>query len=447
MLQLMLGLLDFGMGATITKEFSTSSPLVNSPRIKSLLKTLEITYLIGSLMVCLFFIISANWMVGSWLNIEPSQQNNMANVIAVMGISLGLQFPYALYSNGMLGLQRHREMNFFQILNNTLRYGFGVITLLWKPDLLWFFIAQIFVSFLMLALIRNRLWSIICIEHWRSIKIDFGILNEIKKFTFAMGLSSILAVLIASSDRLILSKMVSTYEFGAYAIAFTATGLLQLAIQPFYKVYFPRFSELSISANASVLRYEYFRGCELLAAFLIPLSLVGIFFPHEILFGWLGKDYPAESIEILQILLIGICCSGLGWLPAALQQSQGVTKLHINMMLTALLIGIPLTTYLVYVFGPVGAASIWITHGVIEISVGLWLMHKKFFNGYLLKWYKDVICPPLVMGACVMCLAKLYLPMHWGRYENFVLAIGLGCVASGLAIAYHYLPSRMNFFK
>jgi O-antigen/teichoic acid export membrane protein len=447
MLQLMLGLLDFGVGPTIIREFSVSNLLANSSRIKSLLKSLEVIYGFGSLLICLFFIISANWLASSWLNIDPDQQERISNVIRVMGISLGLQFPYSLYINGMLGFQMHRKMNYFQILGNSLRYGLGVVVLLWKPDLFWFFVAQVLVSFAIIFLIRRNIWAMICFDSWGSLKLNFEILNEIKKFTLAMGINSILAVLIASSDRLILSKMETAYEFGTYALAFTAAGLLQLGIQPFYRVYFPRFSELSIRHDIISLRYEYFKSCELLAAVLIPLTLVGLFFSNEILSGWLGEAYPTSSAKIFQLLLIGICFSGLGWLPAALQQSQGATKLHIYMMLIALVVGIPLTIYSIFLFGAIGATVIWITHGVIEITIGLWLMHKKFFVGDLFKWYRNVIFPPLLIGLFIVLLSKFLLPINGGRYQDLIQAIGVGCFACGLAVSYHFVTTRLIFLK
>lgn len=447
MLQLMLGLLDFGVGPTIIREFSVSNLSANSNRIKALLKSLEVIYSFGSLVICLVFIISANWIVTSWLNIDPRQQESMSNIIRIMGISLGLQLPYSLYSNGMLGFQRHRKMNLFQILGNSFRYGLGVIVLLWKPDLFWFFFAQSLVSLVILFLIRKNLWLMICSDHWRSIKLNFEILNEIKKFTLAMGISSILAVLITTSDRLILSKMATTYEFGVYAIAFTATGLLQLGIQPFYRVYFSRYSELRFNHDFINLRNEYFKSCELLASVLIPLSFTGLFFPNEILHGWLGDTYPTDSAKIFQLLLIGICCSGLGWLPAALQQSQGATKLHIYMLLFALLLGIPLTIYSILTYGAIGASVIWITHGVIEITVGLWLMHKKFFMGELFNWYRNVIFPPLLISLLIILLGKSLLPIHGGRYQGFILSIGIGCFASALAVAYHFLSARFKLIK
>jgi len=74
--------------------------------------------------------------------------------------------------------------------------------------------------------------------------------------------------------------MVPTAELGKYAVAFTATGLLQLGIQPFYRAFFPRYAELVASGDTKGLQDEYFRSCGLAAAVIIPCAVVaGLFAP------------------------------------------------------------------------------------------------------------------------------------------------------------------------
>src|SRR5207249_2572922 len=203
-----------------------------------------------------------------------------------------------------------------------------------------------------------------------------------------MALTSFSAVLLANIDRIALSKMVSTAELGKYAVAFTATGLLQLGIQPFYRAFFPRYAELVASGDAKRLQDEYFRSSRLAAVVIIPCAVVAGLFAPYLFDAWLGK-HDETIVDVFRWLLIGITTSGLMWLPAAFQQAHGWTRLHVVMMLSALLLGAPLMVWAIYSYGVVGATAVWVLHGVSDITLGLWFMHRRLLIGQLLDWYRS----------------------------------------------------------
>src|SRR2546422_1800849 len=183
-------------------------------------------------------------------------------------------------------------------------------------------------------------------------------------------------VLMANADRIALSRLLPTAELGKYSIAFAATGLIQLGIQPFYRAFFPRYAELVSAGNAGLLRAVYFRSCRLMAFAIIPLGIIGWTFAPQLLTSWLGRHDETVTV-VFRWLLIGITCSGLMWLPAAFQQAHGRTRLHASMIAGALVLGAPIMVWAIRTLGTVGATTVWVLHGMSGITLELWLMHRR----------------------------------------------------------------------
>ena len=415
MMQVLMGLLDAGMGSTLLKEFASSTSKSSSKKsIQDILKSLEIIYWVIGVVGIIFLSLNANWLSNHWLKPGELDVKIVENALILMSASLGFQFPCALYINGLMGLHQHKLMNLFQVFVNTLRYGLGFLILMWEPNVLFFFIAQVLVSIIQVFSIRYIVWNLISADIAYRPKFNSKEMKRIWRFTFGMGLSSALAVLVANSDRITLSKMVTPSEFGMYSLAITATGVLQLGIQPFYRVFFPRYSTFFAAGKRVKLAYEYFFSCFLMAGLLVPCGVVGFIFAPQIFTAWLG-EYSPEVVSVFQLLLIAITLSGIGWLPAALQQSIGWANLHAWMMLLSLLIGIPLMVLLVDRYGIIGGTSIWLLHGVIDITLGIWLMHRRILRGYLFVWYQLVIVPPILISLIVTIVSYVLMPHDLGR--------------------------------
>jgi O-antigen/teichoic acid export membrane protein len=227
------------------------------------------------------------------------------------------------------------------------------------------------------------------------------------------------AVLLANADRIALSKMVTTAELGKYAVAFTAAGLLQLAIQPFYRSFFPRYSELVAlgETNRKQLHNEYFQSCRLMAGAIIPLGIICWFYAPQIFNVWIGNS-DVTIVNVFRWLLVGITCSGLVWLPAAFQHAHGWTSLHAAMITGALVIGAPAMVWAIDSYGIVGATAVWVLHGVSDITLGLWLMHRRLLVGELLRWYRVVILLPLLVTIPGVAISIWLMPNGMNKWFN-----------------------------
>jgi len=434
MLQVMMGLLDVGLGATLVREFADASEKQGGPeRRRDVLRTLEVVYWSIAALLTLALALAAGWIGDSWLKPSALPRDSVANAFRLMALALGLQFPYALYSSGLAGLQEHKRMNALQIAGNGLRYGLGAAVLLWRAELTWFFAIQAAVAAVQTLATRSVVWSLIS-RPWASAAFRPELFRRLWRYSAGMALTSVSAVLLANVDRVVLSRMAPTEELGKYAVAFTATGLLQLGIQPFYRAYFPRYAELVAAGDVTRLREEYFRSCGLMARVIIPAGVVAWAFAPELLQAWLGRRDETIA-SVFRWLVVGIATSGLMWLPAAFQQAHGWTVLHAAMIAGALVLGTPTMVWAIGAFGTAGATAVWVLHGLSDATLGLWLMHRRLLVGELARWARAVLLPPVLVSLPLAGLSWWAMPPGLERWAGLGWAGATGAAVLALVMA------------
>jgi O-antigen/teichoic acid export membrane protein len=418
--QAIMNLFDFGLGATLTKEFSTVNPREGKVFHNcDTLRTIEIVYWGISAICVVLFILLTNVFFKEWMNLKFVSIKNISTITLLMFISLFFQFPYILYISGLIGLQRHQLVSIIQIIGITLKFGVGVIIFLKKADLIAFFYAQIVVSLLQTFIVRFFLWKQISTINSSKPSFNFKIIKKVSNFSKQMALTSLLAVSISNIDRLFVFKLLPTEDLGRYSLAFTATGFLQLAIQPFYRSFFPRYSELFSNEKHGELEREYFFSNKLISFLIISIAVICIVFADEIFFVWMGK-IDQSIILVFRFLILGIMLSGLGWLPAAYQQAIGWPELHVKMMLLSLVVAIPVLVVSIQYFGLLGASFIWLIHGIIDITLGLWIMHKTILKGKLKEWYLNIFLPPFLYAIPIVLISALLKPDGLSRIKTFL---------------------------
>jgi O-antigen/teichoic acid export membrane protein len=439
-LQVLMGVLDLGFGATLVKELAKTHKLVSEKIYeRDLLKTLEFFYWLLSIVIMFVLILISSWISNHWLKIEKLHPKDVSNVLVLMAVSLGLQFPFSLYSNGLSGLQKQFKLNIIIIIGNLLRHTVGVTMIFVFNDLAAFFIAQIIISLVITASSGIMLWKNLPSTY--SPKVNLKILSSVSKFSFGMALTTIVSVIMANADRIILSKMTVLSDLGLYAIAFTATGLLQLVIQPFYRTYYPVYSEVVSNGNESQIQNEYFESTKLFSTFFFPISLSAIFFAPQLFHLWLGVVNP-QTVLIFRLLIVGITFSGLTWLPVAFQQANGWATLHFSIITISLVIGIPVSIFCIHKFGVVGATSLWLIHGFLDFTVCVWLMHQRFLIGKYFLWLKESVLFQFLVSFTLLFIFNLIMPQINNNFFTF-----LYIAISGLfALSINLLLRKAKFF-
>lgn len=426
---------DFGLGAACSRELARClGSGAGRERFRSLFVLFERPIVVLAVMMGALTFLAAPLVAGAWLNVQAFTVEEVVTIVRLMAVCLCLQFITAFQLNALTGLQHMVVMNAVQVCNNSLRYLGGAAVLLLTDGIVTFFVFQTVAALLGLGLARWRVVVAIGSQPLaRGEPSQVPSLRSFVSFSGGMFFTALCGALLANADRLIIGKMMSAEMLGRYTVALTAIGLLQTLVFAFHRAYFPRLSQLAAADDPSRLKAEYLKACALVGGVLVPVSLVfGVFTP-ELYTLWLGWTDPV-TVLVSRLLVVGFVLSGVMWLPAAYQQAIGWTRLHAALMAISVLIGAPLLVICVDRFGLAGAAALMLTHGLIEITFGLWLMNRVCFPGENLSWYWRVLGVPMLVSAPVVALSKAAMPRELPQLAGAAWIAGTCAVLLAVAL-------------
>jgi len=117
----------------------------------------------------------------------------------------------------------------------------------------------------------------------------------------------------------------------------------------------------------------------------------------------------AESASLLlTLLIIGTALNGLMHLPYALQLAFGWTTLGFYTNLIAVLILGPMIYIMASLYGPVGAAIVWVSLNTCYIFISLQIMHHRLLPDQKWRWYKDDVGKPFIIVLSITILGKIF---------------------------------------
>ncbi len=323
-------LLDLGLSATLNRELARLSVHNDKAQeMRDLVRTMELIYWAVAILIGVAIFALAPVIANYWVQASRLSPGIIQNAIRLMALAISLQWPFGLYSGGLLGLQRQVLLSGGINVAATTMRGAGSIVILWKvsPTLQAFFSWQIAVSLMQSCLAGWFLWKML--PH-AAISASFqrALLRGTWRFTAGMSGIVIVSIMMTQMDKVILSKMLTLEMFGYYVLAATVATSLNLLIAPVFSAMYPRFTQIVSLGDEEGLKQLYHHSCQLMSVVILPVTIVIAFFSKEILFLWTRNSTTAQYTHlILSILVIGTALNGLIHLPHALQLAYGWTTL------------------------------------------------------------------------------------------------------------------------
>ncbi len=423
-LQALSGFLDLGLSATLTREIARLSVLPGKDQeMRDLVRSMEIIYwslagVIGVIIVGLSPVIAHDWVQTGRLSSGSVEQ-----AIRIMGCSVALQWPAALYSGGLQGLQRQVLLNVVVVVVSTLR-GAGSLLVLWaiSPTVQAFFLWQIVVSLLNSSLLAHFLWDQLPRTERHAV-FRKNLLLGVWRFAAGMSGISILAIALTQMDKIILSKMLSLEAFGYYMLAGVVAASLGFLTLPVFSAIYPRFTQLVSIEDWQGLKRLYHRSCQFVSILILPVTVVIALFSYEILLLWTQSEATAgKASTLVSILISGTSLNGIMSIPFALQLAYGWTRLTLTTNLAAILLVIPLIILMTREYGASGGASVWLMLNVGYVLLTVHWMHRRLLPGEKWRWYRQDVALPLLASLAVAGTGRLVV--HAGQ-SPAILAVGL----------------------
>jgi O-antigen/teichoic acid export membrane protein len=445
-LQAVLSLLDLGLGAALNREVARLAAREEPAQLRDLVRTLEIIYWFVGVLVALVVVLLSPILAGHWVNAEGIPVETLQRVILLMGLTIAVRWPFALYSGGLLGLQRQVLYNGLRMPLDTLRNG-GVVLVLWlvSPTLQAFFYWQIAAGAVTTLLLGAVLWRVIpgpaktaCFRVER--------LRETWRFAAGMSGIAVTVLLLTQIDKIILVRLLSLEAFGYYALASAAAaGLVQIS-SPVFSAFYPRLTHLVTVGDEEELRRVYHLGAQLLSILMLSATTLIALFSAELLLLWTqDATVAATAAPLLSLLIIGTGLNGVMSMPYALQLASGWTRLALYTNIAAVFVLIPLLILLAERYGAIGAAAVWPVLNLGYVVIGVQLTHRRLLRGEARRWYLQDFGFPLVTAVLIAGSARLLLPDQLSMPSLAAALVAIGCATSGAAA--FSTPSGLNWLR
>lgn len=442
-LQSALGIMDLGLSLTLNRELACASTREGgSPRMASLLRTMEVVYWLLSAVVGLVVVALAPWIAGNWVNTVILSDETVESTVRTMGIIIALQAPFALYQGGLTGLQRQVSVNLILAVAATVRAA-GAALVLWllSPTVEAYFAWQVVVAGAVTGLCAWSLWQ------WipggaRSACFDPVLLRGVQRFALAISANAIVGISLTQLDKLILIKLLTLEQFGYYMLATLVASFLWAIILPINTALFPRFAQLHEQRDDAGLAALYHKACQLMAAALLPVALMLALFSHELLLLWTGDGATARNAYLLVALLaVGTTLNGVTSVAAYLQSAAGWPGLVLRTNTVLALVLVPVLLVAVPRFGVVGAAAVWIAINSTYLLVTVPIMHHRVLRSELARWYAEDLLLPAAAVAAVGLPARLLMPTGWSPLAQLVFLV---CVWAAAVVAVLFVAPQIR---
>lgn len=411
-LQSVCFLLDMGLSTTLNRELACRSVQADSSQdMRDMTRTLEIVYWLVALLIACTVVLLSGVIAHRWIHAEHLSQTTVRNAVAAMGLALALQFPFALYQGGLLGLQRQVLLNGILVVMATLR-GAGVVLVLWlvSPTIHAYFVWQIVVGAMQSIISAWFLWRSLPRTAHKP-RFNKHLLGTVWRFAAGMTGISALAVLLTQMDKIILSHILTLKDFGYYALATVVAGSVAVFYSPFFIAVFPRFSQLVALDDKAALSELYHKVSQLVSVILLPVAATVVFFSPELLRVWTRNPVVTDRTHLLaSILVIGSALNGLMNVPYALQLAHGWTKLALYSNIIASAVLAPTIYVVAHRYGAVGAAVVWVVLNTGYVLLSIQVMHTRLLKGEKLRWYAQDVGLPLAPAVMCVGLSRWLLP-------------------------------------
>ena len=402
-LMAVLSLLDLGLGTSLNLRFAQYSVQADrAPEMHDLLRTLEIIYWLVGVAIAITMAVLAPAIAAYWIRPRDMAPETVAQALAMMGIAIAFQWPRALYSGGMMGLQRQVAANALISIAATVG-SLGGVLVLWlvSPTI------QALVAWLMtVSLVETLLgrWLLQRFLPGPAVRPRFNrrLLAEIWRFAAGMTGISVMSVILTQLDKMILAKVLPLDAYGYYSLASRVAGGLYFLTGPVATAFFPRFTQLLLTGDRQELARIYHRGCQLISAAVLPVAVVLALFATEFLLLWTRDSMLANNTgPVLAILAVGTAINCMVNLPFTLQLASGRTRLLFFIHTTSVIIMAPFIFLMALRFGGLGAAWVWLVLNCGYLAFALPPMHRQLLSGHLRQWFVTDVGTPLAAALLV----------------------------------------------
>ena len=324
-LQAILIVLDFGLGATTTREIArTAAFSEKNGETYKIVRTLEYVYYTLAIAIATMICVLSYSIANKWINNAKLETITIQLAIIIFGLTLAVRWPISLYLGVLRGLENQVLANLIETTTVILKgVGAVLVLILISSTITYFLLWQAIIVFCELIFMRWITWRKLPKSDCRFRSFNVDILKQLWHFSARVSLISIFAIILKQIDKLIISKMLPLHQLGYY----TTSSVLEVGIftfcNPINVAVYPRLSLLYLKNDMLELGNIYRTSSQMVAFLVSPLASIMFYFAYPILLFLTNSIDIAENTHyVLSILAMATMINCMMQIPYSLQLSS-----------------------------------------------------------------------------------------------------------------------------
>ena len=414
-----------GMETGVMRFVSRLDPEKDNDKISEIIASAIKMCALFSLFFMIMLISCSSYIVSNIL----SEKSLMVSVLIVFAISIPFNASTLVAAAATQGYKKLKYKSIVtQFINPTILLVSMIICY-------WLFSAE---SALMFPMLITGIIG--CIAMFQPLKYLSGIRRQqiiktkfnydLLKFSYPFMFVIILQTFMHWMDILMLGYFTNASTVGLYHPAARTAGLLQALLMSFISIYAPMISQFHSEKNLLKMNQTYKMVSRWLLVFSIPISIMFILFPENIL-SLFGKEYISSS-NVLIILTIATLLQAIFGAASPTLGMSGFTRLILINTCIAFILNLGLNYTLIPLYGINGAAYATLITltiiGCIRVAQVRIFLKMNLFSFKMLK--------PLTAGAVTYFITTNLKPIleNYNFVVELLIAVPCSLLIYGLLI-------------
>ena len=427
------GLFDFGIRSSVIRYVAKFSAVDDREELHRLINTSLFSY---GCVAALLLVLTAlgSFHVDKIFHVEPAFMHTARILFIMVGASLALGFPFAVFAGTLEGLQKFHLLNGVNILNTLLRavlivfvlkHGYGLLT-----------VALITVLLPLLGGVINAL------SVFRLIGLRIGprlvsrnTFRKIVNYGSVTFMISVAYRLRFKTDALVIAAFLPAAQITYFTIGSRLVDYAGEVVSSLAQIFVPLSSQSHATGDVAALRKIFVAGNRACALVIFPIAAMLAVLGKSAIEAWVGPRYVQSGYPVLMILLIPSTIMLAQSASGRILYGMAKHKTWAWIVLAEGIANLVLSMLLVRPYGIVGDAlgtAIPLTCSMLFFMPG----HLCRLLGIRLRTYvTEAFLLPL--GLCIPLVVSLLWMRYWFVAHNYIqllaqIFIGSAVYGAGL---------------
>lgn len=417
-----LGFLDLGLGPAVSQKIASIKAEQSAAAETVFWTAVWLSVAAGILTAVLVYASAGIYFAFGGL--ESAHEEEIRAAVPLLAMVLPVAMVSSVAAGALHGRQRFLALNLISMTSSTLMSLLPLlVAYLWSPTLSGLIVGAIAARFAGLVL---QYWNCVRAVPLRGLGLPKkDLVGSLLKFGGWVTVSTAVAPLLVTVDRLAIGAVLGAAAVAAYSIPFSLIARMSIIPGSLSSALYPRFAATTDAEQKRLMTLA-------LAAILVtmtPICIIVIAAVRPFFDFWLGPELAATSAPVATFLILGAWANGIAYVPLAMLQGSGrpdvVAKIHLIELLPYWIL---LGAFL-FLFGLAGAAVAWSLRALADSLLLHWRSGSDTGSLAIARW-------PFLLLLVSIAGAGLEEPLKW-------LIIGGSFSVACVWSSYH-LPDAMR---